>query len=170
VNPNLLVIVEGLNYSNDLTGVYSLPIELSVANRLVYSPHDYEFDHPSGISAADLATDLGDEWAYILAQGNAYTAPVWVGEFGTCNSSSSCVVGPASTSDQGSWFAALEAYLTNADIDWSFWAINGTESSGTGRTLGAPESYGVLDPEWDAGASAALTSALQAIQPATQGP
>ena len=49
VNPNLLIIVEGLDYSNDLTGVYSLPVVLPVANRLVYSPHDYAFDHPSGV-------------------------------------------------------------------------------------------------------------------------
>ncbi|MGO8993498.1 MAG: glycoside hydrolase family 5 protein [Polyangiaceae bacterium] len=167
VNPSLLVIVEGLNYSNDLTGVYSLPVDLPVANRLVYSPHDYEFDHPAGISASDLATDLGDEWGYILVQGETYTAPIWVGEFGTCNTSDACVSG---TSDQGGWFSGFEAYLANADIDWSYWAFNGTEASGTGRTLGAPETYGVLDPTWDASASAALTSALQSLQPATQGP
>ena len=167
VNPALLVIVEGLSYSNDLTGVYSLPVQLPVDGRLVYSPHDYEFDHPAGISAANLATDLGNEWGYILAQGKTYTAPVWVGEFGTCNTAASCVSG---TSDQGGWFAGFGAYLQNADIDWSYWAINGTEASGTGRTLGAPETYGVLDTAWDAGASDALTEALQALEPATQGP
>jgi endoglucanase len=167
VNPNLLVIVEGLNYSNDLTGAYSLPVVLPVANRLVYSPHDYAFDHPSGVSASDLATDLGDEWGYILNQGQSYTAPIWVGEFGTCNTSASCVSG---ASDQGGWFAGFAAYLNDADIDWAYWAINGTEASGTGRTLGAPETYGVLDVTWTTSASPALTSALQSLQPATQGP
>ena len=167
VNPNLLVMVEGLNYSNDLTGVYSLPIVLSVDNRVVYAPHDYSFDHPSGIDASDLATSLGDNWGYILAQGKAYTAPVWVGEIGTCNTSASCV---QSTAAQGQWWTSLAAYLTNADIDWGYWAINGTESTGTGRTLGSPETYGILDPSWTASASPTLTAALMALQPATQGP
>ncbi len=48
-NPNLLIIVEGAEcYNGDcdwwggnLEGVASNPVTLSVANRLVYSPHDY---------------------------------------------------------------------------------------------------------------------------------
>ena len=34
-------MVEGINYANDLTGVFSLPVQLAVPNRLVYSAHDY---------------------------------------------------------------------------------------------------------------------------------
>jgi endoglucanase len=167
VNPELLVVVEGLNYANDLTGPYSLPVELSVPNRLVYSAHDYAFDHSGLTSYAELKTRLGDEWGYILAQGMPYTAPVWVGEFGTCHTSDSCVSG---STGQGLWFSGIREYLTEADIDWSYWAFNGTEASGTGRTLGAEETYGVLDRTWTQPASATLAGALSAIQAPTQGP
>jgi endoglucanase len=71
---------------------------------------------------------------------------------------------------QGLWFSGIRQYLVDADIDWSYWAINGTEARGTGRTLGADETYGVLDPTWTSAASAKLLGSLQAIAPATQGP
>jgi endoglucanase len=167
VNAALLVFVEGLNYANDLTGAYSLPVQLAVANRLVYSAHDYSFDHSGLTSASALDTTLGDNWGYLLGQGQPYTAPVWVGEFGTCHTSDTCV---DDTSGQGFWFNAFTQYLAGADIDWSYWALNGTEARGTGRTLGAEETYGVLNLTWSAPASATLESALVAIAPATQGP
>jgi endoglucanase len=71
---------------------------------------------------------------------------------------------------QGQWWSSLSSYLTGADFDWAYWAINGTESSGTGRTLGAPESYGILDPTWTGAASPTLAASLKMLQPATQGP
>src|SRR5215475_8475469 len=40
-NPNLLVMVEGPQYSTDFTAFAALPLTLKVSNRLVYSPHAY---------------------------------------------------------------------------------------------------------------------------------
>jgi hypothetical protein len=39
-------------------------------------------------------------------------------------------------------------FLMKGDLDWAYWPINGTQSTGSGKTLGAPESYSVLDPTW----------------------
>src|SRR5215813_5559541 len=49
INPNLLIIVEGISTYNgqsiwwggNLIGAQSYPVRLNVANRLVYSPHEY---------------------------------------------------------------------------------------------------------------------------------
>ena len=166
-NPKLLVVVEGLGYSLDLTGVYDLPLTLSVANRVVYSPHDYSFSHAAYASYTDMATDLGDKWGYILTQKQKYTAPIWVGEFGTSHASPTDV---SDTSGQGFWFQNFRQYLENADIDWSYWALNGTEATGYSRTVDTEEGYGVLDTTWSESALSDLTKALQALQPATQGP
>src|SRR5947209_7191341 len=97
-NPKLLIMVEGLGSSLDFTAVSSTfgaqkdkaQTFFSVANRLVWSPHDYGFDD-KGIVSYDgaepaLKTELGSKWGYLLAQGQPYTAPAWIGEFGTCNS------------------------------------------------------------------------------------
>ncbi len=167
VNPALLVIVEGLGYALDLTGVYNLPVALGVPDRLVYSAHDYSFSHAAYATYADMKTDLGDRWGYILTQGTSYTAPIWVGEFGTDHTQATSV---DDTSGQGFWFESLRTYLVEADIDWCYWALNGTEATGFSRTLGAEETYGVLSTAWDAPALPALLTALQAIQAKTQGP
>ncbi|WP_431284388.1 Calx-beta domain-containing protein [Humitalea sp. 24SJ18S-53] len=94
VNPNLLVIVEGVGaYQNDyywwggqLEGVRDDPVVLNVANKVVYSPHDY----PNSVyaqpwfQAADfkdkLAEEFREHWGYIYGEN---IAPILLGEFGT---------------------------------------------------------------------------------------
>jgi endoglucanase len=160
-NPKLLVVVEGLNYAADLTGAYTNPISLAVANRLVWSAHDYGFFHDGLASYADLKTELGNKWGFLLGQGQPYTAPVWVAELGIEHQ-------PAKISSI--WFEGIRTYLDEADIDWAYWSVNGTQATGTTRTFGAEETYGFLDMTWTKPASPELTSALQAIMPVKQKP
>jgi endoglucanase len=179
VNPNLLIIVEGVNYALDLTGVASLPVALNVPNRLVYSAHDYSFDHNGLTSAAELASDLNSAWGYIVAPGQSYTAPVWVGEFGNCHTSATCITDTnPSDGSGGFWFAALRQYLAANDIDWDWWALNGTETTGSGRTFGSEETYGLLNPYWNSPATTNdlpasplnVLGALDTIAQPSQGP
>lgn len=149
VNPDLLIIVEGINYALNLKGVASLPVQLNVRNRLVYSAHDYPFDHGGLTSESQLASQLDAAWGYIVTPGQSYTAPVWVGEFGNCHTSSSCITDTVSSGSGGLWFASIRQYLSDKDIDWSWWAINGTETTGSGRTFGSEETYGILNPYWN---------------------
>ena len=167
LNPNLLIIVEGLNYSTDFGGVYTDPLQLSVAGRLVYAPHDYAWFHNGLASSAELKTALGNKWGFLLTQGKPFTAPVWVSEFGTCHTGQDCIDG---TSAQGLWFAAFRQYLSDADIDWAYWSLNGTEARGTSRTYGMEDTYGVLDRTWHEPALPALQTALAKLQPATEHP
>jgi endoglucanase len=157
------VIVEGIDYATNLTGVFFSPVQLPLADRLVYEAHDYAWD----LAVPDLKTCLGAEWGYIITQGRSFTAPVWVGEFGTCHAGAACV---DAQSGQGAWFAGIRRYLEDGDMDWCYWALNGTQSSGLGRALGAEESYGLLDTTWTRPASSDLLQALVALQPATQQP
>jgi endoglucanase len=166
-NPKLLVAVQGVAYSGDLTGPYTLPVQLSVPNRVVYSPHDYAWFHDGLASAADLKSSLGNAWGYLLTQNQTYTAPVWVGEFGTCHGDPSCLDG---ASGAGLWYSAFRSYLAEADIDWAYWALNGTEASGTTRTLGAEDTYGILNATWSAPASAPHLATLTLLQAVTQAP
>jgi len=168
VNPNVLIIVEGLSYAGDLHGVYSLPLKLDTANRVVYEAHEYSWFHGSISTCEQLNTALGDNWGYIITQNQPYTAPVWVGEWGSCHTGSDCINGNPGTA--GYWFQCFVKYLQNGDIDWSWWAIDGTESSGDGRNWGAEETFGILNTRWDSPAYKPLLDALQKIQNATQGP
>jgi endoglucanase len=163
INPKLLVFVEGNDCYNrvcgwqggNLMGVATNPVVLNVPNQLVYSAHDYGpalFRQP-WFNASTTATSLyavwNQFWGYISAAG---TAPVWLGEFGTANSSDD-LQSPLAGS-QGQWFQSLVAYLqSNPSIDWTYWALNGEDN------------YGLLDSQYDATPVSALKqSLLQSIQ------
>ncbi|MFE1840260.1 cellulase family glycosylhydrolase [Streptomyces sviceus] len=145
VNPELLIFVEGVQTFNgvsgwwggNLMGVAQYPVQLNVANRVVYSAHDYAtsvaqqswFSDPS--FPANMPGIWDKYWGYIFKQN---IAPVWVGEFGTTLQS---------TVDQ-KWLAALVSYLRptstyGADsFHWTFWSWN-PNSGDTG---------GILKDDW----------------------
>ena len=147
VNPNWLIFVEGVDcfsaggqpsgdcswWGGNLEGVASFPVQLNVANRLVYSAHDYPasifpqkwFSDPNYPN--NLPSVWATHWGYIYTQ---KIAPVWVGEFGTRLQT---------TSDQ-QWLSALVKYLgTGATgVNWTFWCWN-PNSGDTG---------GILNDDW----------------------
>jgi endoglucanase len=147
INPNWLIFVEGTDcfgpggstsgdcywWGGNLEGVQQYPVQLNVANRLVYSAHDY----PSSVASQPWFSDptypnnlpsIWDKyWGYIYKNN---IAPVWVGEFGTLLQS---------TSDQ-QWLAALVKYMGTGvkGINWTFWCLN-PNSGDTG---------GILEDDW----------------------
>ncbi|GAA4043658.1 cellulase family glycosylhydrolase [Streptomyces shaanxiensis] len=145
VNPDLLIMVEGVQSYNgvngwwggNLMGVAQYPVQLDVPNRLVYSAHDYAtsvaqqpwFSDPS---FPDNMPGIWDKyWGYIFKQN---IAPVWLGEFGTTLQS---------TVDQ-KWLTALATYLRSTStygsdsFHWTFWSWN-PNSGDTG---------GILKDDW----------------------
>ncbi|MEC9433776.1 MAG: Calx-beta domain-containing protein [Pseudomonadota bacterium] len=149
VNPNWLIFVEGVGaYQGDsywwggaLQGVRDRPIELEVANKLVYSPHDYgnSVHAQSWFQQPGFEDDLDDvfreAWGFIQEEG---IAPVMVGEFGT----------RLQDPKDEPWLAALTAYMAgdydlDGDIDlgageegisWTYWSWN-PNSGDTGGIL-----------------------------------
>jgi endoglucanase len=168
VDPSLLIFIEGVNYALDLSGVASDPVTLTDSGHVVYEAHDYGFDH-SGVDSYDAwVAQIQSDWGYLVGRD-----PLWIGEFGTCNTADTCVES-TSKADRGLWFSVLSRYLDYHDLNWSYWPVNGTQSDGLpgqGRTYGATETYGVLNSQWDDASRASLLTSLQAIQPAcAEGP
>ncbi|WP_439943331.1 cellulase family glycosylhydrolase [Streptomyces sp. BBFR115] len=145
VTPNLLIFVEGVQtvdgvsgwWGGNLMGVGQYPVRLDVANRVVYSAHDYAtsvaqqswFSDPA--FPANMPGVWDKYWGYVFKQN---IAPVWVGEFGTTLQS---------TVDQ-KWLSALVSYLRptstyGADgFQWTYWSWN-PDSGDTG---------GILKDDW----------------------
>src|ERR1035437_2615419 len=140
-NSNMLVLVEGIQTYNgtsgwwggNLMGVADHPITLSVANRLVYSAHDYATSvsdqtwFHDATFPANMAGVWNTRWGFVF---NQSIAPVWIGEFGTTLSS---------TIDQ-TWLKTLVSYMrTGTDsYQWTFWSWN-PDSGDTG---------GILNDDW----------------------
>ena len=147
INPKLLIFVEGVDcfdgdcdfWGGNLEGAKSNPVHLSLADRLVYSAHDYgpvEYRQKwfnSSTTPASLDAVWTKFWGYLCING---TAPVWLGEFGTTNSTTDLENSAAGS--QGQWFSSLVAYLGNHPaVNWSYWALN------------AEDSYGLLDSNYN---------------------
>ncbi len=162
INPNLLVFVEGVNYAGDLSGVATLPVQLNVPNQLVYEAHDYGFWYSTSTmtSYTTYVNTITPKWGYLVTGANPQ--PLWVGEFGTCNSAVTCATSDSAT-DLGFWFSMITSYLQQNNLDWSYWAINGTTESGNGGGFGTVEGYGVLNLTWNGSALPSLTSRLQSM-------
>jgi endoglucanase len=81
--PHQLIIVEGLNYANTMSMIKESPIQLSAPNKLVYSFHMYSWQSVTSFNTYSAFVEgLTAEVGYILEQGQPWTAPLWLGEFG----------------------------------------------------------------------------------------
>lgn len=136
LNPNWLMIVEGISSANDLSGVRARPVQLSQAGRVVYSAHVYKWSGwgrlaPfSGRSYEDFAAEMWNNWAYLMGED---LAPVWVGEVGT----------PESPSDgDRNYWRHLVQFLGAVDASWGYWALNARKAGGEW------ESYGLVGEQW----------------------
>lgn len=147
-NPNWLIMVEGIeNYQGNYTwwggnlmGVKDHPITLNVADRVVYSPHDYpstvynqrwfsDPNYPNNLPA------IWDQfWGFIY---KTDTAPVLLGEFGT----------NLETASDRQWLTKLVQYLDESSANgglpvsqdelgpsWAYWSWN-PNSGDTGGIL-----------------------------------
>jgi endoglucanase len=150
VNPNWLIIVEGPHWASWLGADYR-PIVLDQPNRVVYSVHSYQMMNAFTGDCPLYKEKLRDTWGKILIGDRG---PVWVGEFGVSN-----------TAHDNPWWACLREYMLELDVDWAYWALNGTQGKGYSRTDGAVEGYGVLNPTWTAAAQPVHLQHLQELQP-----
>lgn len=112
---------------------------------------------------------IGSEWGYILTQGQPYTAPLWVSEWGTCIT---WVSGKCDRTDTD-FFGNIIQYLKDGDIDFAYWQLGSEqlECGCSARTYGALDWYGLMEyPAWNGAANSTALGRIQAIQAPTQGP
>lgn len=148
-NPNLLIMVEGPDYSTNFAGVDKLPVHLPVAHRLVYSPHAYN----SSYGAHD---EHYEARAGFLAHMEP-AVPVWFGEMGTCQK--------LDCGRNSEWFRQfVHEVLGNDLLGWSWWALNGTQSSGVTRKFDDPETYGLLSRDYDSIAAPEIVDILRPLE------
>ena len=137
-NPDLLIAVEGPLYSTDLRGFGELPVKLKIPNRLVYSPHAYAPPSRPFQSYEEMKQIYDQRAGYLLHVEPGI--PLWVGEFGACQT--------LDCGNNSQWLRWFVRYLDENDLSWSWWPLNGTQSSGSSRTYDAVETYGLLSTDY----------------------
>ncbi len=178
ISPNVLIICEGLSYAADLTAVARHPVRLERPGQVVYSMHDYPWFHPKGQYRAEYFDQMERAGGYLVGD---QIAPLWIGEFG--NDTRSLANFGLTPSRQGNppdsavWWNNLEAWLTENDVDWCWWALNPTQPEGTipvtrqrRSNWGDPEPWGLLTPDWRGVANPTVMDILKSMIPPRTGP
>ncbi|KAI1356879.1 endoglucanase E1 [Xylaria sp. FL0043] len=138
MNKDWLIIVEGTESGNDLSGARTRPVVLDVPDRVVYSAHVYAWSGwgSSGgrfakRSYASFIQAMRKNWAY-LVEGDV--APVWVGEFGA----------PRHPGEgDANYWSNLLRYLKRIDADFGYWAINPRKPHDNVK-----EGYSLVEDDW----------------------
>lgn len=154
-NPNLLVIIEGLNWQGIPSDLFPhqrpmlkpqawLSSTLMRSHKVVYSAHFYGYIGPNHTGATgmgethdtrfremsrdDLFRSMDELAGYVATTPDKhFTAPVWVSEFG---------VGKDGTDQDKAWFANMVDYLISRDLDWAYWPIVGYQHQDQGGSWG----------------------------------
>ncbi|KAI0540741.1 endoglucanase E1 [Xylaria digitata] len=138
MNRDWLIVVEGTESGNDLTGARTRPVVLDVPDRVVYSAHVYAWSgwgsregRYAKRSYASFIQAMRKNWAY-LVEGNM--APVWVGEFGA----------PRHPGEgDANYWSNLLRYLKRIDADFGYWAINPRKPHDNVK-----EGYSLIEDDW----------------------
>jgi endoglucanase len=143
-----------------LKHVLKRPIVLQVPDKVVYSTHDYTWQHryvdfgngkeyqEGGPEHQRVIETMERRWGRV-----ADKYPVWIGEFGTYH---------GQTFDH--FWKWLLDYMKSKDlVGFSYWCLDGTQSTATGRTLGAEEGYGLLNMDWSDYASKPHLESVQKL-------
>ncbi|MFE1908116.1 glycoside hydrolase family 5 protein [Streptomyces gardneri] len=152
-DPDMLVIMEGINWQGipqgmfphgrpTLTPVRNLSNTLINSGKLVYAAHFYGFTGPNhtgssggwqngetndpryrDLSPEDLVRVVDDQALFVTEEGQHFTAPVWISEFGT---------GGRGQTDQKEidWFARFTDILVENDTDFAQWPLVGWTTNG----------------------------------------
>jgi endoglucanase len=178
IDPDVLIICEGLSYATDLTGVKEHPVTLERADKVLYSMHDYPWFHPANQAQEAYFTQIENEGGFLLTNG---TAPIWIGEFGV-DEGGMANFGLGETSQAGSaetgvWWKNIYAWLTQTDADWCWWGLNPHHGKATTPVTGQLQfnwgdraGEGVLAAGWTGAANPAVLEMMKEVMPARIGP
>ncbi|XP_076941628.1 glycosyl hydrolase 5 family protein-like [Bidens hawaiensis] len=141
-NPDVLVIISGLNYDLDLSFLQKNPITLSFNKKLVFEIHWYGFSDGNDWVTNNANEECGrvidrmeTNALFLLDQGY----PLFMSEWG---------VDQSGTNDNDNrYLNCLLGWAAEYDFDWALWTIVGSYYYREG-VAGMEESYGVLNWNW----------------------
>nr|XP_043640072.1 glycosyl hydrolase 5 family protein-like [Erigeron canadensis] len=163
-NPNVLVILSGLNYDLDLSFLKSNPISLSFNKKLVFEIHWYGFsdgnDWIMGNSnevCGRVIDSMTNRATFLLDQGY----PLFISEWGVDQS--------GTNENDNRYLNCFLGWAAEHDLDWALWTIVGSYYYREG-VAGWDESYGVLNWNWKEPRNSSFLEKISPLQSPFQGP
>ncbi|XP_031124179.1 glycosyl hydrolase 5 family protein-like [Ipomoea triloba] len=168
-NPNLLVIISGLDYDLDFRFLKQKPLGLNMMRKkMVYETHRYAFSEgqskmweagPLNKVCYNITQEMEDKEGFLLIGKDA--APLFVSEFG---------IDQREVSEPDNLhLPCILAYLADKDLDWAVWALQGSYYFREGKR-GMEETFGMFNGNWTALRNPTFHSKLEFLQTKLQDP
>ncbi|KHN43979.1 Endoglucanase E1 [Glycine soja] len=163
-NPDVLVIMSGLNYDLDLSFLRKQQVKLSFSRKLVFELHWYSFsdgdswttENPNQVCGKVTGRVMRSA-GYLLEQGY----PLVLSEFGWDLR--------GTNQNDNSYFNCLLPLAAQLDFDWAYWTLAGSYYLREG-TVGLIEVYGILTQNTTLPTTTFLLQRISAIQLPYRGP
>ncbi|KAL8497453.1 hypothetical protein ACS0TY_020956 [Phlomoides rotata] len=163
-NPNILVILSGLNYDRDLSFLRNKPVTLSFSNKLVFELHWYGFSDgqkwETGNSNKVCGQVVGDTMrkaGFLLDQGY----PLFVSEFG--------VDMRGNNVNDNRYLNCFMGWAAELDVEWALWTLTGSYYIRE-EVIGHDETYGIYNWNWCDIRNQTILQKISALQYPFRGP
>ncbi|KAI3991836.1 hypothetical protein MKX01_012781 [Papaver californicum] len=164
-NPNILVLLSGLNFDAELSFLAKQPVNLTFTGKLVYevhwyaftNSHDWENGNPNQV-CGNVVNSFMRRAGFLLEQG---VAPLFLSEFGIDQIGINV--------NDNRYFNCMMGVAAELDLDWALWTLVGSYYLRQG-VLGMEEFYGVLDYNWCGTRNSSYIEIISSIQAPLQGP
>ncbi|KAK0579599.1 hypothetical protein LWI29_028522 [Acer saccharum] len=152
VNPDVLVIVSGLNYAIDLSFLKKHSLGTNFDDKLVFESHWYSWSVQAG-TCFDNTNMVYNHSLFLMDEGDEVDQqfPLFLSEFGY------------DQRDRASSNSYMNCFLTAANkygFNWSLWALQGSYYR-RDLQLDYEEVFGVLNADWDTIRNPKFIEALQ---------
>ncbi|XP_065873829.1 glycosyl hydrolase 5 family protein-like [Euphorbia lathyris] len=163
-NPDVLVILSGLNYDKDLSFLQTRQVNLTFTQKVVFEVHWYAFTdgqawrngNPNQI-CGKVVNNMMRISGFLLEQG----WPLFMSEFG--------VDLRGSNVNDNRYLGCILGVAAELDLDWALWTLVGSYYLREG-VVGLNEFYGILNWNWCDVRNSSFLQHLSALQSPFQGP
>ncbi|XP_071920232.1 glycosyl hydrolase 5 family protein [Coffea arabica] len=161
-NPNVLVLVSGLNYDLDFRFLKTKPLKLGIGKKMVYEAHQYAFSDGQDVlwltksvnwMCKNMIQDVEDRVGFLFR--GRHPAPLFITEFGGEQ------IGD-NTADNY-FLTCYISWLAENDLDWALWALQGSYYLRDGKH-DPEETYGLFNSSWGPLRNPQFHTKLQLIQ------
>ncbi|KAF8399806.1 hypothetical protein HHK36_015677 [Tetracentron sinense] len=162
-NPDVLIILSGLNYDKDLSFLVKQPVDLTFTGKLVFEVHWYSFSDGKAWETGNanqvcgsVVNNMMRKGGFLLEQG----WPLFLSEFGVDQRGSNV--------NDNRYLNCFFGVAAELDLDWALWTLVGSYSLREG-VMGMDETYGLLTWSWCGTRNSSFLQRISALQSPFQG-
>ncbi|KHN06534.1 Endoglucanase [Glycine soja] len=160
-NPDVLVILSGLNFDTDLSFLRDRPVSLTFKGKLVFEVHRYGFTDGGAWADGNPNQVCGKVTANIKKTLVDQGWPLFVSEFGGDLRGTNV--------NDNRYLNCFLALVAELDLDWAYWTLVGSHYFREG-VIGMEEFYGLLSWDWNQVRSTSFLNRISALQIPFRGP